>query len=76
MPFYTIFLIVVGKMESTDEKLAEIKLPQRNISSIKNKQRRAEAFRQLKREKTKVSLERIEWFNRLFLLFKFGMSFQ
>ena len=60
LPLGTMFLTVVSKMESTDEKLTEIKLPQRNISGIKNKQRRAEAFRQLKREKTKVSLETIE----------------
>ena len=37
-------------------KPAEVKLPQPNISGIKNKQRRGEAFRQLKREKTKVKL--------------------
>ena len=43
-------------MDTSTENHAEVKLPQRNISSIKNKQRRAEAFRQLKKEKTKVRL--------------------
>ena len=37
-----------------DMKLAEVKLPQPNISRIKNKQRRSEAFRKLKKEKIKV----------------------
>ena len=65
----TMCLIVVSKMEiSPGEKLAEVKLPQRNISSIKNKQRRAEAYRQLKREKTKVSSKKIGQCNRPFLL--------
>ena len=63
----TICLVVVGKME-TGEKSAEVKLPQRNISSIKNKQRRAEAFRQLKKEKTKVSSGKIESCNRPFFV--------
>jgi len=36
-----------------DETATDIR-PRRNISEIKNKQRRAEAFRQMKREQKKV----------------------
>ncbi|ELU05194.1 hypothetical protein CAPTEDRAFT_20161 [Capitella teleta] len=40
--------------DEPQEKLAEVKLPERDISLIKNKKRRAELFKQMKREKNKV----------------------
>ena len=36
---------------------AQVEIPEHNISSIKNKQRRNEAYMKLKREKAKVKLE-------------------
>ena len=36
---------------------AEVRIPEPNISSIKNKQRRSEAYRQLLKEKKKVTFK-------------------
>ena len=36
---------------------AQVEIPEHNISSIKNKQRRNEAYMKLKREKAKVKFE-------------------
>ena len=40
--------------EEAEMQLAPVEMPKPNISSIKNKQRRTEAYRQMKREQQKV----------------------
>ncbi|KAI0228005.1 Ribosome production factor 1 [Lamellibrachia satsuma] len=40
--------------EETEMQLAPVEMPRPNISSIKNKQRRTEAYRQMKREQRKL----------------------
>ena len=49
--------VVIIKTENDDSNitLAPSTIPTPNISNIKNKQRRTEAFRKLKKEKQKVN---------------------
>ena len=51
-------------MESTSKgALAPVELPKPNISSIKNKQRRTELYRKMKKEQRKV-ISKCNWYYR------------